>query len=169
MAAPQQRHLKAVEGEPVFIVVLAATGERLGELSDDPFQLADQLAGAQTEINGWRTRYANLKRDKDREARRDERWPRAKEIFDYWRQKCNHPRSQFDADRFYLIAPFIDRYGVEMCKRAIDGAAYDPFTKRLKNGAVQRYDSIELIFRNADKFESFCNRAPRAQNEGGAA
>lgn len=161
MAAPNQRHLKVVEQEPRFVLVDAQTGERLAGLVEDPRDLADQLAGAQTEIKGWRTRYANLRRDKERDARGDPLWPTALAIFDYWREKCRHPKSQFDADRFYLIKPFLERYGEELCLRAIDGAAYDPFTKPMKNGGVQRFDSIELIFRSAEKFESFCNRAPR--------
>lgn len=160
-----QRHLQPVEEQaPRYITLDSQTGEKLPE-HPEIHELNLQLEGAQAEIRGWRTRYGNLKRDKDREARQDARWPLAKEVFDYWRRRCAHPRAKFDADRFHLIAPFLDRYGIELCQRAIDGAAYDPFTKRMKNGAVRRYDGLDLIFRNADKFEDFCNRAPRKPKE----
>jgi hypothetical protein len=44
---------------------------------------------------------------------------------------------------------------------AIDGAAFDPYTTKRKNGSTKRHDDFTLIFRNADKMEEFANRAPK--------
>lgn len=120
----------------------------------------DNIAGLERDIRAWRTRYAELKRDKEEEAQNSPYWREAKEVFDYWREKCKHKGSKFAIDRYELILPFLKKDGVELCKRAIDGAAYDPMTQTRKNGTTERFDSLELIFRNRGKFESFCNRAP---------
>lgn len=133
-----------------------------GEIvSDDHVQaLRDEIAGLQRDIRGWAARYAQLKRDKDREARSHERWPEAVAVFQHWQRVCRHPRSAFTADRFWLVLPFLERHGVELVRRAIDGAAYDPYTVRRKNGSIKRFDDWELVFRDEGKFNDFANRAP---------
>lgn len=137
------------------------TGEITEQACPQCEYLQRQLDGAEKEIRAWRTRYANLVADKDREARQHELWPKAMGLFNYWRTLCGHPMAKFTPDRFRMLAPFLQRYGSELCHRAIEGAAYDPMTRVQKNGATKRYDDLELIFRDSGKFESFCNRAPR--------
>lgn len=175
MSAQPDRHLHPVEDAPAanLVVVNGDTGERLGALADHVQPLEDAVAGLQRDIRGWAARYADLKRDKDGEAKESPVWPVAKKVFDYWRRTCKHPRSAFTLDRFELIRPFLEKLGDKdkppaerlaeaeaLCKRAIDGAAHDPFITRRKNGTPKRHDGIDLIFRNADKMEEFCNRAP---------
>lgn len=165
MSATPHRHL---------VVVDQNTGEQLGDLGDQGVEgcpgcaeLADVVAGLQRDIRGWTTRYRNLERDRNAEARKHAAWPKAVEAFNHWRTACNHPRSSFDPDRFWLVQPFVERHGLDLVKRAIDGAAFDPFTKPRKNGSVKRFDDWELIFRSAGKFEEFCNRAPTRPENGG--
>jgi len=155
------RHLRPVEDEVDPLLVHPDSGERLGVLSDHVQHLHDQIAGLETDVRAWRTRHANLKRDKEQEARKHALWPAAVEVFKHWQQTCRHPRSQFTAERFWLVEPFLARHGKELCMMAIDGAAFDPFTKKRKNGSVKRFDDWELIFRNEGKTEEFVNRAPK--------
>lgn len=123
--------------------------------------LLDQVAGLERDVRAWRARYAELARDRERDAREHPSWDAINSLFAHWRSTCRHPRSRFTADRFWEAEPIFRRYGDEMCRRAIDGAAFDPFVTARKNGTRKRHDDWELIFRNAGKFEEFCNRAPR--------
>ena len=120
----------------------------------------DEIEGLQRDIRGWAARHAALKRDKEAEARAHKYWPVAVELFQHWQEVCNHPGCDWDADRFFLVEPFIRKNGRDLCQRAIDGAAYDPFITTRKNGTKKRHDGWELIFRERGKFEEFANKAP---------
>lgn len=173
MSAQPDRHLQAVEDAPALIVVNPETGEQVGTLDQAQQRLKDEVGGLQRDVRGWAARFAELKRDKDAEAKDSPVWPAALRVFDYWRWECKHTRSAFTLDRFELIRPFLEKLGDQskpepdrlaeaeaLCKRAIDGAAFDPFVTERKNGSKKRHDGLDLIFRNADKMEEFCNRAP---------
>jgi len=147
--------------EPHLKIVDADTGEVLPNCPGC-LEREAEIRALETEKRGWRVRYQNLARDKELDARRHGLWPAALELFEYWQEKCRHPRSEWDADCFYQALPFLERDGLDACKIAIDGASYDPKTRTRRNGSVERFDSWELIFRNRNKFESFCNRAPRS-------
>jgi hypothetical protein len=96
-------------------------------------------------------------------------WPAAKRLFGEWKLACNHKRSPFTTDRFWQVEPYLTntRYAkgeqerIDLCRRAIAGAAFDPFVTRRRNGSTKRHDDWELIFRDSSKFEEFCCRAPR--------
>jgi hypothetical protein len=128
----------------------------------------DEIAGLQRDVRGWAHRYAELKRDKEQEAREHQLWPTAVVIVKAWRALCNHPRSSFGAAEFELIRPFLQdkQYGQDldgrklMCLRAVAGASFDAFKTKRKNGSWKRHDGLDLIFRNRSKFEEFANRAP---------
>lgn len=120
----------------------------------------DVIAGLTRDVRAEHLRYENLKRDKAAEMRKDPLWPKAVELFSYWKDRCRHPRSTLTPDRFALVEPYLREHGLETCKRAVDGAAFDPFVTKRKNGTAKRHDGLDLIFRNADKFEEFVNRAP---------
>jgi hypothetical protein len=149
------------ESRPHLHLVDEGTGELLA-LDDCPNckEFRIQLAGADKEIRGWRTRYYKLAEDKEADARKDPLWREALEVFRYWQEKCKHPRAEWRLDRFELIRPYIRDYGPKMCRRAIDGAAFDPFITRRKNGTRVVHDKLTTIFQSSDKFEDFCNRAP---------
>ena len=136
------------EPRPALTVVDPHSGEITQVVAADAQSLARQLSaeqdvvrGLQRDIRGWAQRYAELKRDKELEAEEDPLWPDAIEVFGYWKQQCNHPRSQWTLDRFELIRPLIKKYGVELCKR---------------------HDGWDKVFASADKLEDFANRAPRS-------
>lgn len=120
----------------------------------------DQLEGAEREIRSWRARFADLQRDKEAKARRDALWPKAERLFEEWQRLCRHPRSKWDYTRFEVVRPYLRSDGYDLCLLAIQGAAFDPYTKARENGSVKRFDDWELVFKSRGKFEEFCSRAP---------
>lgn len=76
-------------------------------------------------------------------------------VFDYWRERCGHPGAQLTADRrAKIVARLREGASVERLKQAIDGCAGSKFHMG-DNDQGRRYDSIELIFRNAGKVDEF--------------
>jgi hypothetical protein len=144
------RHLRIIDGE---------TGE-IAQDAPDVQTLIDEIAGLNTELRAWRTRYAKLKREEEQRAEESPLWTDAESLFSTWKRLCRHPRSCFGADRFLAIESILEQYGVEACEKAIKGAAYQPYETTRRNGTIKRHDDWCLIFRNRDKFEEFANRAP---------
>lgn len=144
--------------------VPAGIDPETGEVTCDSCRaLEDQIIGLQRDIRGWAARYAELKRDRQGEAEEHDLYDDAHDIFKFWRSVCHHPKSRFDAQRFELIRPHLEKHGGRLCRQAIEGAAFDPFITQRKNGSAKRHDGWELIFRDAGKFEEFVNRAPRGE------
>ena len=176
-AAQPDRHLRPVEDEVTLLVINAETGERVGTLDEARQTLKDEVAGLQRDVRGWAARYAELKRDREAEAKESPVWPAALRVFDYWRRECKHPRSEFTLDRFEMIRPHLERlaapkkgrpdsaedriaHAEAVCKLAVDGIAFDPYISDRKNGTKKRNDGWHLIFETADRFENRCNSAP---------
>lgn len=152
------------------IAVDPETGEVLDPVHcDECRRKNDEIAGLERDVRGWAVRYAELKRDRDADAREHDMWPVGQQVFRQWRRDCRHPRSVWTADRFWLLEPFLTnpRYGkttedrTRLCLLAVAGAAFDAFTVQRKNGSSKRFDEWERIFESAGSFEEFCNRAPR--------
>lgn len=177
MSFEPARHLQPVDDAPPLIVVNPATGEQVGTLADARQELEDQVAGLQRDVRGWAARYADLKRDRDAEAKESPVWPAALRVFEHWRCECNHPRSEFSLDRFEMIRPHLERlsrakkgrsddpaerlaHAEALCKLAVDGLAHDPFVTTRKNGTSKRHTGWHLAFEIADRFEERCNAAP---------
>ena len=80
------------------------------------------------------------------------------DLFDYWRNTCNHPQSRPTRDRLAKIqARLREGYTPTQIRTAIDGAKRHPFV----NDAGKVYDEIDLICRNGAKVEDFIERARR--------
>lgn len=135
------------------------TGEITEEACPGCFKREEEIASLKTEKRGWISRYYNLKREFEPEQGH-ELFPAAKRLFDFWKERCNHPRSDFTAERFQTVLPHLRDLGEDLCRRAIEGAAYEPYTTIRKNGTVKRHDDWTLVFRSRDKVEEFANRAP---------
>lgn len=177
-----ERRLRPIDAEEEerlakLLVVDPETGERIGTYGALVQETLDLLAGAERDVRSWRARYADLQRDKEAEARESPVWPAAVRVFDYWRQSCRHPKSEWSLDRFEQVRPFLERSGkgrgravklppqlIErneaICKLAVDGIANDPFITSRKNGTARRHNGWHLIFGSADQFEERCNAAP---------
>ncbi len=145
---------------------LRVVDEATGELHDSCpgcVKLEHEITVLQKKMRGVAGELGEALADRRAKAEASEYWGLAARLFLYWKRACRHERAEWSWQRFELCLPYIQdgTYGLEMCLRAIAGARFDPFTRRRKNGSVERYDSWELIFRDHGKFESFCNRAPR--------
>lgn len=79
------------------------------------------------------------------------------EVYDYWchvmRPNRKNP-ARLDAKGRTAVAAAIADYGIETCRRAIDGCAMSDFHMG-RNKQNKRYDSLELIFRDHGKIEQF--------------
>lgn len=145
---------------PELKLVDPDTGELVEHRCDECEAKDGQIRGLERDLRAWRMRYAELARDQEADARNDDLWDEAEVLFDYWRRRCRHPKSKFTVERFELLRPYLKRYGAELCRRAIDGASFDPYTTTRKNGTTKRHDGLGLVFRSAEHFEDFANRAP---------
>lgn len=150
-----------------YIVVDSKTGEGL-ERSD--YRLSEyeaQVKGLQRDVRAWTMRFDELKRDRAKAAKHHPLFDEVEIAFRHWKQACNHKRSPYTADRFWLALPYLEnpKYGLKLMLRAIEGAAFDAFEVTRKNGSKKRFDEWERIFKDAGTFEEFCNKAPRKPNE----
>ena len=115
----------------------------------------DQLAGAEREIRGWRTRYANLVRDRQAEAEADQLWPLAVRLFAYWKRCSGHTRAEWTAGRFDLVRTLLSKPdGLERALRAISGTLSDEW--RVEKGLTM----FEDIFESQKKLERAIAKCP---------
>ena len=124
--------------------------------------LEKDIDNLEADLRGKRAQIKALKSDREKEARNHPQREAIEELFAYWCEKCNHPRSKLDAERTFRLAWGIEHYGMAMSKLAIDGAAFDPWVRRRKNGTLKKFDELKLIFRDAPQLEDFVCRADPA-------
>lgn len=83
-------------------------------------------------------------------------------VFDYWLATCRNSgrglRPVLTDKREKLIARAIEWYGEDGCRLAIDGCARSAWHMG-DNPGGKRYDSIELILRDAEHIERFAGYA----------
>lgn len=80
---------------------------------------------------------------------------KAREVFEYWAAVMGKPQARFTPDRRKKISTRLkDGYTVDQLKRAVDGCRSSKYHMG-DNPGGKKYNSIELIFRNGDKLESF--------------
>lgn len=159
------RHLRVVEHDEHGQVIEPGCPECLRRI--------DTIAGLERDIRGWTVRHEQLKRDRIAEAEEHPCWEAGIWLFKYWQRHCNHPRSRWAADRFWLVQPFLElkRWGptlkarVGRCCLAVDGAEFDAWTVQRKNGAVKRFDEFDRIFATTGSYEEFQKRAPDSAKE----
>jgi hypothetical protein len=146
--------------ESPLLRVVTSNGEEILDAAATIRNLQDELAGAHRDVRTWRLRYAELARDKEREAQEHKLWPVAIELFLYWKDVTNHPRAEWTASRFWDVLPYLKKYGQLRCKGAIAGCAFDHYSVTQRNGRVKHFDEWERIFSTAGRFEDFLSRVP---------
>jgi hypothetical protein len=156
-AQPARSHLRVVDID---------TGEALEEHPEIQ-GLLDEIAGLKRSLAAESRRYAELKRDKEEEARNSQLWPTAVRIFQAWQKATGHSRMAFDYKRFELVAPHLKRkgHGPEYCLAAVAGRVYDHYSSTRKNGTVIHYWEWERIFENIGSLEESARRVPRDWRE----
>lgn len=82
------------------------------------------------------------------------------EVFDYWKKTMNARLALLDEVRHTIIGAAIHDYGVEICLKAIDGTTLSEWHMG-NNPHNKRYNSIDLILRNADNIEKFSELVAR--------
>jgi hypothetical protein len=91
------------------------------------------------------------------------------QIFDYWRQILNHPKSRLDEKRKQKIrARLAEGFEVNDLKLAIEGCSKSPFHQG-ENNHSKVFDDIELICRDAAHVERFMSYAIRPPERNGKA
>lgn len=90
----------------------------------------------------------------------------AREIFEYWQNMLNHPKSTFTPERKRLVIARLEQgYSADDLKKAIDGCCKSPHHMGLNDtGTV--YDDLTLICRSGSKIEQFISYNTRNQNNG---
>ena len=89
-------------------------------------------------------------------------------VFDHWvttMRSNKSSRTKLDEKRKLFIGAAVHDYGVDDCLKAITGCSMSPFHMGA-NRNKKRYDSLELIFRDADHIEKFCDIAEADGNLG---
>lgn len=154
-----------MSAEPIPLRLVNSDGEIVGEQEAGHCAncrvMEDQIDGLERDVRAWRARFADLARDVEKEAKRHPLYEKAEELFGEWQTLTGHTRAKWSPDRFQVARPFLKSDGYDLCLLAIQGAAYDPYTKPRTNGSVKRFDDWELVFKSRGKFEEFCNRAPK--------
>ncbi len=80
-------------------------------------------------------------------------------VFAHWQHVMNHPHAKLDTKRRKKIEQALNLgYTTDDLQLAIDGCSKTPFNIGL-NDRGQRYDSIDLIFRDADHIDQFIANA----------
>lgn len=89
----------------------------------------------------------------------------ARELFEYWQQRCEHPQAKPTRERLAKVRSRLrEGYTAEQIRAAIDGAARAAFV----NDAGKRFDDLELICRNGSKLEDFIARPATNNGRRGA-
>lgn len=84
----------------------------------------------------------------------------ARRLFTFWKDVMNHPGAKFDNGRKKkIIARLKNGYTEEECKLAIQNVSKSAWHMG-DNKKEQKYNSINLIFRNGEKLEGYINLVP---------
>jgi hypothetical protein len=91
------------------------------------------------------------------------------DVWNHWIQVMrggSKRKPVLDATRRQVIAAAIHDYEIQGCKDAIDGCALSDFHMG-RNKSNKRYDSVELIFRDAQHVEKFMEILDKSQEDSG--
>lgn len=149
--AAAAKHLRLLDAETGEITEFACAHCKGKE--DEVKELLKKFRGQSREL-------AELRRDKDAEARAHQAWPLLGALFLYWQELTGHTKAKWEPGRFWDALPLWKTFGTGNCAAAIAGLAFDANRKPMKNGKIEVYDSWELLFRNAGTLERYIKRRP---------
>ena len=135
----------AKEGQSVLAAVEAENEE-----------LHRQLAGAESEVRSWRTKYGKLKERKQEEAEQDPLWPLCTRIFKYHARVFHHEQADWTGERFFMLKRRIkNEQGAERALRAISGLLSDAWRVEHKQ------TTFEHVFESPKAFEAALAKCPK--------
>jgi hypothetical protein len=155
------------------------TGEvvhpEIARLQEEIHYLKQALEGANADLVTKRAQITRLKKDKAEERTKYHRRADVVRIHKYWQRRLGNKQG-LTADRFDAIKGQLEETELRIVegkaekvpvwefpedfKKAIDGAWFDPHTKPMRNGRIQKFNDLELIFRDGSHMRSFTERAP---------
>lgn len=107
-------------------------------------------------------RQLGAKRKRENDQTDDPDYEMAVKVFDFWRERCGHPRAVLGPKRLKAILARLKDHEPRLIGVAIKGAAVAAFVD--ENG--HRHDDIELICRDEVKLDSFINRYEQSRESG---
>jgi hypothetical protein len=107
---------------------------------------------------GALSQIGSLRADREAEARAHQFWDRAIAVFWEWKIATGRVRSQWSADRFWLVMPYLRDDGLAFCRSAVWGIAAHPNRKEITPGYSEVYNDFELAFRNRANAERYARR-----------
>lgn len=180
MSAPA-RHLRPVgDFDPETGEI--PPGSRIPELLAQIEKLQGDLKAAERDLRAKRRQIAELERNKEQERREHPDRELIVRIATYWHKRCRGGDKRINPlspARFDAVAGLVEmtvievdeetkkrrrvrRYQPEDFKTAIDGAHFDHFVKKRKNGSERHFDDLEWICRDSKQFEECIASAPGA-------
>lgn len=176
MSAQPAPHLRLVNTETGEFV----PSQKLEELMAELAKVRGDFKNAERDLKIKRRQLTELQRDKARERLEHPQHELIERICKYWHRRCRHGDvkvNPMSPARFDAVAGLVEmemlvavegkrrrrrewRYEMEDFKAAIDGADFDHYAKKRKNGTEQHFDDLELICRDSKQFEEFRARCP---------
>lgn len=156
-------HLHVIEGTVSFDSSTGEVCSRCAALEANMALAVRDREAIERELRMKRRNIEDLEADKDRQAETHELADKARAIFWHWQIVCNKRNSPFTPDRFWQILPFLKnkKYGVDGCRKAIDGAAFESWVTQQRNGYIKWHVAWDKIFEKAGTVEDRINRAPK--------
>lgn len=156
-------HLHVIEGTVSFD---SSTGEicsRCAAMEANMALAIKDREAIERELRMKRRKIDELMADKERQAETHPLADKARTL--YWHHQIvnGYRKSLFTTDRFWEVEPWLRRkqYGVDIVRRAIDGAAFQSWCSERSNGSFKIHNEWSKILKNADSIEEHANRAPK--------
>lgn len=169
-------HLRLVNTETGEFV----PSQKLGELMAELEKVRGDFKNAERDLKIKRRQLTELQRDKARERLEHPQHELIERICKYWHRRCKAGDAKVNPmspARFDAVAGLVEmevlvavegkrrrrrewRYEMEDFKAAIDGAEFDHYAKKRRNGTDQHFDDLELVCRDSKQFEEFRARCP---------
>lgn len=114
---------------------------------------------------------ADLRADKLGEAMEHPLYEDATTLFHEWKIATGKAKSRWpgpQGDRFWLCLPYLKTDGFVICRWAVWGVAYMPYTRQLPTGKYEIYQDWETVFKSRSNFERFALRgyeSPEARGQ----
>lgn len=147
-------------------VVDTETGELLDPSACPGCAEAERtLVQYEKDIRVLKAKITKLERDDAAVARSDPLWDEAECLHTWWRLACWYPKTEFDADDFWLVKKHLKRMGLVGCLQVVAGAAYDPWISTSKNGREKAHNGWKKLWESKSMAEDFAERVPGEEGD----